>query len=110
MSAAHVAMVLAHSRSKSVARLVAIGLADGYDVDANCAVASISELSRLANAAPAQVEQSLRTLVRLGEWAQVTRPDGLRVVRMTLGCPIDCDRTAMHRTQWDVPAPGVSAA
>lgn len=102
MSAAHMALVFAHSESHSVARLVALALANGYDTEADHAVASIDVLCRETAATPEQVQRGIAQLVKLGEWAWITRGDGVRVLRMTLGCPMDCDGTAAHRLLWEV--------
>lgn len=101
MSAGHIATVFAHSRAQSVARLVAISLANGYDQEANYAVVSPAILRRETGATDEQVQRGIRQLIRLGEWSAEPLPDGTRVLRMHLCCPIDCDRTPMHRTAWD---------
>lgn len=101
MSANHMAMVLAHSRAEAVTRLVALALANSYDTESDRAVASTSTVCRDARATREQVTRAVARLVKLGEWQVVEERPGVLSLRMLLGCPIDCDRTAMHRCEWD---------
>lgn len=102
MSASHMAVIFAHSRAEGTTRLVALALANGYDLEADVVVESVSELERETAATSKQIERAVRKLVSLGEWAVVARTDGTRMLRMTLGCPVDCDGTAEHRSTWEV--------
>lgn len=103
MSASHMALVVSHSASKAVTRLVAMSLANNYDPEADYSVASIDLLCREANATPAQVARAFDQLVKLGEWSRLTI-NGTRVIRLVLRCPLECDRTAAHRTKSDFAA------
>lgn len=97
MSAGHFALVLSHSRSKGITRLVALSMCDSYDVEADFSTAPVDWICRDANASETQVNRAMDELIRLGEWARITI-DGIDVMRMVMRCPIDCDRTAQHIT------------
>lgn len=95
-------MVFAHSQAKATARVVALSLANNYDTTGDYAVTSMEALCRESAATPEQVERALRKLVALGEWKLVRSTQGAVVMRLVLACPLDCDRTPMHRTSWDL--------
>lgn len=97
MSAGHLTLVLAHSRATGTARLVAISLCNSYDPEADFSTAPLDWICRDANARDDQVERAMDQLVNLGEWARITI-DGIPVMRMTMRCPLDCDRSTQHIT------------
>lgn len=69
-----------------------------YDVEADYCIASTQTLCREANATIEEVERAKRALVKLGEWSKISI-NGQEVMRMHMQCPIDCDRSFMHRTK-----------
>lgn len=96
------AMVLAHSRARGSARLAAISLANNYEVEAHVALVSMDVLCREANLTELEAERALARLVKLGEWVVADDFMGFRAMRLVLSCPLDCDRSAAHRTSWEL--------
>lgn len=108
MSVESLAIVLHHSRAKGTAKLILIGIAN-HDGDGG-AWPSVATLAKYANCSRSQVQRSISTLEQLGEvqryvqaggdhrHAEHERPNRYSI---RLRCPMDCDRTASHRTSRD---------
>lgn len=106
MSVEALAVVLHHSRARSTAKLVMIGIAN-HDGDGG-AWPTVATLARYANVHPRNVQRALEKLVALGELRVDSQAGGLgnvadcerpNLYHVTVRCPTWCDGTPQHRDQ-----------
>lgn len=104
MSVETLAIVLHHSRAKSTAKLVLVGVAN-HDGDGG-AWPSVVTLSRYAGVHPRNVQRALVKLQELGELRVDTQQGGLagaadhdrpNLYHVLLRCPLWCDGSKHHR-------------
>lgn len=107
VSVESLSIVLNHSRSKGVARLVLIGMAN-HDGDGGI-WPSVERLKRYAGGVDRRtVQRAVEQLIALGELSRLVNEGGTRstpadrrpnLYRLLLECPPDCDRTPRHNTR-----------
>ncbi|MFJ2370868.1 helix-turn-helix domain-containing protein [Microbacterium sp. NPDC087665] len=106
------AIALRHSRAKGTTKVVMIGIAN-HDGDGG-SWPSIDTLADYANVDPRTVQRSIDQLVKLGEVRRIIQGGGTHLMadshrpnlyEVLLRCPVDCDRTAQHRTKKQLSRP-----